>query len=316
MPFTENSVPCYNFHFVERINKTYLILQRPSLMQLKNILEKLYADRSPQHLNNDPVSFCHRYTDPLDQEIVGLIAASFAYGKVSSIKRSVEKIVTALTPSPRRFIESYDPRCDCRTLQDFKHRFNDCRDLTALLLAIKTMLDQAGSIGEYFMRTYDEQAEDLTSSLDGFTSAILRMDYSPIFHSKNIPKDSRFPFLFPSPAAGSACKRLCMFLRWMVRPADGIDLGLWQAISPAKLIIPVDAHIQRISRMLGFTTRRQADWQMAREITVALKQFDPEDPIKYDFSLCHIGISEGCNGSKGRTCLACALAEICGENQQ
>jgi uncharacterized protein (TIGR02757 family) len=103
-----------------------------------------------------------------------------------------------------------------------------------------------------------------------------------------------------------------MFLRWMVRPADGIDLGLWKEVAPSKLIIPVDAHIQRISRFLGFTERKQADWKMAREITAALRVLDPDDPVKYDFSLCHIGISEGCNGRKREECLVCALSEICG----
>ena len=107
-----------------------------------------------------------------------------------------------------------------------------------------------------------------------------------------------------------------MFMRWMVRPADGIDLGLWKEISPAKLIIPVDAHIQRIARFLGLTSRMQADWRMAQEITAALRRYDREDPVKYDFSLCHIGISEGCSGGKREACLTCALSEVCGENQE
>jgi hypothetical protein len=138
------------------------------------------------------------------------------------------------------------------------------------------------------------------------------MDYSAVYGSKGIPADSYFPFLFPSPASGSACKRLCMFLRWMVRPADGIDLGLWKAIPPRKLIIPVDAHIQRISRFLGLTQRKQADWRMAQEITAALKKFDSDDPVKYDFSLCHIGISgDGEAGGMSGVCLfVCGKPEM------
>ncbi len=283
-------------------------------MRLDTVLENLYACRSLRHLENDPLSFCHRYSDSLDQEIVGVVASSFAYGKVNSIKRSVEKIVGELKPSPRAFIENFNPASCRKSLAGFKHRFNDVDDLCALFLAIKNMIDQAGSIGAFFMRYFDEQAEDLTSSLIEFTSAILQMDYSSVFDTEHIPTDSYFPFFFPSPASGSACKRLCMLLRWMVRPADGIDLGLWGNIPPAKLIIPVDAHIQRISRLLGLTSRRQADWRMAQEITLALKAFDPDDPVKYDFSLCHIGISEGCSGRKHETCLSCALSEFCGEN--
>jgi uncharacterized protein (TIGR02757 family) len=283
-------------------------------MPLNIILDNLYACRSLRHLENDPLSFCHRYSDSLDQEIVGMVASSFAYGKVTSIKRSVEKILGELKPSPRAFIESFSPVSFRKSLAGFKHRFNDVEDLCALFLAMKNMIDQAGSIGAFFMRSYDNQAEDLTMTLVDFTSTILRMDYSSVFGTERIPTDSYFPFLFPSPASGSACKRLCMLLRWMVRPADGIDLGLWKDIPPAKLIIPVDAHIQRIARLLGLTSRSQADWRMAQQITAALKAFDPEDPVKYDFSLCHIGITEGCSGRKGETCLSCALSEFCGEN--
>jgi len=285
-------------------------------MRLKTILDTLYACRSPRHLENDPLSFCHRYENPLDQEIVALVASSLAYGKVHSIKKSLEKVMGVMSPSPRLFIESFEPAPCLSALADFKHRFNDGRDLCALFLAAKAMIDQEGSIGSYFMRFYDPEDEDLTPSLTDYTAAVLDLDYSPVFDSKQIPKDSYFPFFFPSPASGSACKRLCMFLRWMVRPADGIDLGLWREISPAKLIIPVDAHIQRIARFLGLTSRRQADWRMAKEITSALRHYDLEDPVKYDFSLCHIGISEGCSGRKREACLRCALSEVCGVNQE
>jgi uncharacterized protein (TIGR02757 family) len=102
-----------------------------------------------------------------------------------------------------------------------------------------------------------------------------------------------------------------MYLRWMVRPADGIDLGIWQTVSPAKLIIPVDAHIQRICRLLGFSSRKQADWRMACEITAALRQFNPEDPVKYDFAICHLGISEGCSGLQAGRCTGCVLNGFC-----
>jgi len=285
-------------------------------MRIKAILDNLYNHRSQRHLENDPLSFCHKYTKPLDQEIVGLTASCLAYGKVPLIKRSVAAVLTMMSPCPRRFIEQYDPSSCLRSLDGFKHRFNDGRDLCALFLAMKTMIDQEGSIGAYYRRFYDESADDVTSSLTRLTSAVLGLDYSAVFGTPQPPADSYFPFFFPSPASGSACKRLCMFLRWMVRPADGIDLGLWEDVSTAKLIIPVDAHIQRISRLLGFTARRQADWKMAREITTALRSFDPDDPVKYDFSLCHIGISEGCSGRGGDVCLDCALSEVCGAHEE
>lgn len=280
-------------------------------MPLKQLLESLYAGRSSVHLANDPLSFCHRYPDPADREIVGFIAAAFAYGNVKIILRNLEWIFGRIGPSPRKFVEEFEPAHSLQLFAGFKHRFNDGRDLCALLLACRTMIEEADSIGDYFLSCHDTAAEDITGSLTLFTANILAMDYTPVFGSATIPADSYFPFFFPSPASGSACKRLCMYLRWMVRPADGIDLGLWQGVSPSQLVIPVDAHIQRIGRFLGFTNRKQADWRMAREITAALKRLDPDDPVKYDFSLCHLGISEGCNGKDLSRCLTCPMGQVC-----
>jgi uncharacterized protein (TIGR02757 family) len=280
-------------------------------VSLKVILDALYAQRSSLYRANDPISFCHRFEDPLDQEIVGLIASSFAYGNVRSILKSLEAVVSKMKPSPRRFIEELDIRQCNERFSGFKHRFNDSRDLCALFLAAKYMIKEANSIGLFFTSFHDSRSEDLTSTMSVFTDEVLRLDYTSVFGSREFPADSYFPFFFPSPSGGSACKRLCMYLRWMVRPADGVDLGLWKDISPSLLVIPVDAHIERISRFLGFTTRKQPDWRMAREITAALKKYDPEDPVKYDFSLCHLGITDGCNGRNSAACLTCALSEVC-----
>jgi uncharacterized protein (TIGR02757 family) len=279
--------------------------------KLKTLLDSLYRNRSGAHLANDPLSFCHHYTDPGDREIVALIASSFAYGNVKIILKNLETVFQPMGPSPRAFVEGFEPEECMRLYSGFKHRFNDARDLCALLLAVRTMIEEADTIGEYFLGCYDPEAEDITPSLIEFTSSVLSIDYSRLFGEPGIPANSYFPFLFPSPLSGSACKRLCMFLRWMIRPEDGIDLGLWKGIPPSKLVIPVDAHIMRISRFLGFTSRNQADWRTAREITAALRQLDPEDPVKYDFSLCHLGISEGCNGKDPDTCLKCAISEAC-----
>jgi len=278
---------------------------------LKTTLERLYAARSRQHLRNDPLSFCHRFRDPRDQEVAGLIASSFAYGNVKIILRNLESVFAAIGPSPRRFVETFAPEEGLRRFAGFKHRFNDGRDLCALFLAIRTMLEEADSIETFFLAGLGPTDRDITGALNEFSAALLALDYSAIFGSATPPGDSYFSFFFPSPASGSACKRLCMYLRWMVRPSDGIDLGVWHTVSPAQLVIPVDAHIQRIGRLLGFTSRKQADWKMAREITAALRALDPADPVKYDFSLCHLGISEGCDGTTAERCQLCAIAGIC-----
>ena len=285
--------------------------QGNSPVELKPILEELYATRSQDHLANDPLSFCHRYESPQDREIVGLIAASFAYGNVKIIKKNLAGVFGAMGDSPRRFVERFDPQQGRQLFAGFKHRFNDGRDLCALLLTCQIMLQEAGSIEGWMLRFHDETREDVTQTLTGFTGAVKALDLTPVFGAQGMPEDSYFSFLFPSPASGSACKRLCMYLRWMVRPEDGIDLGLWKGISAAKLVIPVDAHIQRICGFLGFTSRKQADWRMAREITARLRELDPADPVKYDFSLCHLGISEGCDGKDHLKCTNCPIAGIC-----
>jgi uncharacterized protein (TIGR02757 family) len=280
-------------------------------MDVKTVLDRLYEARSPLHLTNDPLSFCHRYQDPADQEVAAVIASAFAYGSIKIILRTLESIFAELGPSPRRYVEIFRPAEGLKTFSRFKHRFNDGRDLTALLWAIRSIIREAGSINEFFLRFHDPAAQDISGALNGYSSAILAQNYGPVFGTETIPADSYFPFLFPAPAAGSACKRLCMFLRWIVRRADGIDLGIWQGVSPSQLIIPVDTHISRICSYLNFTIRSSADWRMASEITAELRRLDPADPVKYDFSLAHLGISEGCNGTDSMHCLTCAIHGIC-----
>lgn len=278
---------------------------------LKQILEQLYTDRSQQHLANDPLSFCHNYHDQADQEVAALIASVFAYGSVKVIKGSLNRIFGIMGDSPAAFVDGFAPKRHGQLCAGFKHRFNNSNDLAALFWAIKQMRQQQGSIEQFFCLFYDSSAETVEQALNGFCAAILSFDYQAVFGSSNLPERSSFRFLFPSPSGKSACKRLCMFLRWVVRPADGIDLGLWQHVKPSQLIIPVDRHIERISQILGLTSRHTPDWRMACEITTALRQFDPLDPVKYDFSICHLGISEGCNGTSSACCHSCPVRQHC-----
>lgn len=280
-------------------------------LQIKTALERLLAACSPGQLANDPLSFCHRYRDPADQEIAAVIASSFAYGAVGIILRSLESIFAHFGPSPRRYVERFEPERGLRAFGGFKHRFNDGRDLCALLWGMRLMIRETGSVESFFLRGHDGSAPDVTESLNRYSAAVLALDYHPVFGLEKIPADSRFPFLFPAPCSGSACKRLCMFLRWVVRSSDGTDLGIWRGISPSQLIIPVDTHIQRIAGYLGFSGRRSADWRMAREITSALRRFDPSDPLRYDFALAHLGISGGCDGIDPAVCATCPIAGIC-----
>ena len=284
------------------------------MSDIQTVLDAFYAARSSQHLGNDPLSFCHRYADPLDREIAAVVASSFAYGSIVIILRTLETIFAELGPSPRRYVENFDPRDGLRAFSGFKHRFNDGRDLCALLWGMRQMVEQSGSIQSFFLRGYTAGDADVSASLNRYSAAVQGLDYNAVFGDGSIPVSSSFRFLFPAPVSGSACKRLCMFLRWMVRPADGIDLGLWGGVSPAQLIIPVDTHISRISRYLGLSGRKSADWRMAQEITAALRTFDPTDPVKYDFSLAHLGISDGCDGKDMSRCTSCPITGICAQN--
>lgn len=279
--------------------------------RLRETLEQLYQQRSPSHLANDPLSFCHRYPNPADQEVAALFAAVFAYGSVKVIKGSLSRVFSIMGDAPARFVDRFTPQKQRLLCDGFKHRFNDADDLAALFWAIRQMREQQGSIESFFSRFYDPQAETVEQGLHGFSTAVQALDYRPVFGHGGLPADGSFRFLFPSPQGGSACKRLCMFLRWVVRPADGVDLGLWQTVRPSQLIIPVDRHIERISRLLGLTARRTPDWRMALEITAALRGLAPDDPVRYDFSLCHLGISEGCTGQPGQYCCSCPVNRFC-----
>lgn len=278
---------------------------------LKTTLETLYAGRSQRHLANDPLAFCHRYEKPADQEVAALIAAVFAYGSAAVIRGSLARIFAELGASPARFIDGFDPQQQRKRFVGFRHRFNTADDLLALLWAIRLMREQSGGIERFFARFHDLKAETVEAGLNGFSAAVLGLDYRPVFGPGGLAANSSFRFLFPAPAGGSACKRLCMFLRWVARPADGIDLGLWSAVSPRQLVIPVDRHIERIGRLLGLTARRTPDWRMALEITAGLRRLAPDDPVRYDFSICHLGISEGCTGKTGPSCRECPIAAYC-----
>jgi len=280
-------------------------------VEVKTILDRLYAARSPRHLANDPLSFCHRFSDPGDREVAAVIASAFAYGGIKIILRTLESIFAELGTSPRRYVETFSPATALKSFSGFKHRFNDGRDLVALLWALRLMIMDAGSINAFFLRFHDPSARDVTAALNGYSSASLALDYRPVFGSSSAPAGSYFSFLFPAPLAGSACKRLCMFLRWVVRPDDGIDLGIWHGVSPSQLVVPVDTHISRICTYLAFTRRASAGWRMACDITDALRCFDPLDPVKYDFSLAQLGISEGCDGTDLLHCLTCSIREVC-----
>jgi len=281
-------------------------------MNLKEILEQVLADRSAAFLANDPLSFPHRFPNPADREIAAFFSASLAYGRVAIIRNNLEDLFRRMPEGPAAFVRGFDPLKDTARLDGFKHRFNSGRDLACLSWLLRRMLEEAGSIEGFFLEGDDPESTDIGSALVSFCRRALAMDVSALYGCRDLPSEAPVRYFFPSPAGGSACKRLCMLLRWLGRPDDGIDLGLWRGISPARLIMPMDTHTARISRLLGMTRRRTPDWRMALEVTERLRALDAEDPVRYDFALSHLGISEGCTGKEGEVCIPCPVAGMCG----
>jgi len=273
---------------------------------LKKTLDTFYNEYNFKvRLKHDPIEFPHMYSRPEDIEIAGFIASCFAYGKVDLFKPVVGKILDAAGKHPARFFANFTLRKDARLFKDISYRFNKEKDIICLAYLLSVVINECGSLKNLFYRHYDSEHDDIKKALSGFVDVFLNINTSPVYGS-NV-KPSGLAQLFPHPEKGSACKRINLFLRWMVRTKD-IDLGIWNKIPPSKLIIPLDTHISRISRCLGFTQRKASDWRAAKEITEMLKRYDPLDPLKYDFALCHHGISGLCKGEKSQsTCSSCAF---------
>lgn len=258
---------------------------------LKGLLDDLnrrYGRR--ELLCTSAISVPHKYTRPDDREIAGFIAAALAYGTVKQIQRSAEAALGAMAPSPSRFVRRFDPIRDAARFERFAHRFNTGADLALLCHFLQQATTAAGSLQAFFLRGYDDSHEDVGPALISFVERVLALDASPFYASGTIPRRAGIRFFFPSPAQGSACKRLNLFLRWMVRRGDDIDFGIWTEVSPSKLIVPLDTHVARIARRLGLTRMKQASWRMARQVTRRLRDLDPDDPVKYDFALCRVGV--------------------------
>ncbi len=266
------------------------------MRSLQRTLDKFYGEYNfKERLKHDPIEIPHRYTKKEDIEIAGFVAACFAYGKIGLFKPVIENILRPGKKHPAEFIKNFNLKRDAKYVKGINYRFNKEKDVLCYVYVIGKTLKEWGSLKDLFCNYYNPEDEDIKSALSGFTGFLLNINTSPVY-GENI-KPYGLKQLFPSPEKGSACKRMNLFLRWMVRDKD-IDFGIWDEISPSKLIVPLDTHIARISRCMGLTTRNSSDWKTAKEITEALKKYDSDDPVKYDFALCHHGISGLCKGKK------------------
>jgi len=277
--------------------------------ELERRLDGLYGAYNRQDAAADPVQIVRRYREPADQEVVGFCAAALAFGRVASVLNTVETLARALGPHPAAYVRRFDPRARHPELRAMVHRWIRGVDIVALLWVLRQMIDQSGSIESFFLEGSDSAAVDVGAALDSFSRRAMALDLTAVY-GRRVPKRAGVRYFFPRPSAGSGCKRLNLFLRWMVR-RDEVDLGAWTRIPAAKLIVPLDTHVIRLGRCLGLTQYTSPGWKMAAEITASLRAIDPFDPVRFDFSLCHVGMMNACGFGRRQGDTQCPLKGIC-----
>lgn len=285
---------------------------------LREALEAVVAgvDRAERR-SRDPVSFVHAQERTEDQEIVALLAAQLAFGNVTTILAKVGDVLARLAefgPTPTAALDALvDASGDASRLHarlaDFKHRVFTGPDVAALLAGGRLLQRKYGSLGAAFLDAWGTTgAVSVPTALARFCDELRRLGQFP---QRGDPHRRGASHLLPDVARGAGAKRLFLFLRWMVRPSDGVDLGIWD-FSPAHLLIPVDTHIHKVARNLGFTDRNDASLATAIEITDALRRLDPEDPVRFDFALCHLMMKGDCKEvAIPEICDGCPLRPVC-----
>ncbi|MEW6348102.1 MAG: TIGR02757 family protein [Thermodesulfobacteriota bacterium] len=247
--------------------------------QLESVLEELYGRLNRREfVHPDPLEFLYRYPYVADREVAALVASSLAYGNVRQILRSVSSVLERM-PVPHRFLSRSTRDSLLMTFAGFKHRFTTGAELGLMLYGAKLAIERFGSLAACFNAGLSPDHQTIVPALAAFVRELAQ-----VFNGK--PRS-----LLPSPDAGSACKRLNLFLRWMVRK-DDVDPGGWDNVDPALLVVPLDVHMHRICMRLGLTTRKQANLKAAHEVTRAFRSIAPHDPVRYDFALTRLGIRD------------------------
>ena len=277
--------------------------------RIRGPMDALYAGYDYEARSaRDAIQFPQRYADPLDREIVALLSASLAYGRVDLFAAWIDRLLGWLGDSPRAFALAFDPGRDAAVFAPFHYRFTRGIDLAAAMLAIHRLLLRHGSLRAAFLGGYSETDPDVRPALDRFAAEILEQDFRPV----GLRRPSRgLTHLFPRPRDGGACKRWNLFLRWMVR-REYPDFGDWPEVSTAKLVIPLDTHIASMAGAIRLTRLRSRTWRMAADITGTLRNLDPTDPVKYDFALCHTRMRGDCLDRRdAQVCPGCGLRPVC-----
>jgi uncharacterized protein (TIGR02757 family) len=289
------------------------------LKRVKSTLDRVRARCDlPARRDADPVGIVHRYDDPADRELVALAASCIAFGNAKVIRAKLEDLLERTGPHPARAAE--DAKALRARLHGWRARVFRGDDVAKLLAGARAVQREHGSLGALFEAELDRStaatsdgARGADADGDALRVALGRW-CDAIRAAGGLRRDGprRGPaHLLPDPHGPSGCKRLLLLLRWMVRPADGIDLGMWN-VPPRRLLVPVDVHIHRLARNLGFTRRSSPSWKTTEEITRALAQFDAADPVSYDFALCHMGMLQRCPSRRDAAlCEGCGVKPVC-----
>jgi len=252
---------------------------------LQDKLNDLYEQYNRRkYVHPDPLEFLYNYKKIRDREIVGLIASSLAYGRVAQILKSVSGVLKIMGNSPYDYLRRTPEKDIFTHFEAFVHRFARGCHLAALMIGMKHVIAGYGSIYKCFKIGFDSSDETIVPALTAFSKKIIEAS-----------DDCNPGHLIPCPDKGSACKRLNLYLRWMVRK-DDVDPGGWNGICPSKLIVPLDTHMFRVCGRLGLTSRKQANLKAAIEITTGFKQWSLDDPVRYDFALTRFGIRDDLEG--------------------
>ncbi len=251
----------------------------------KKIIEIFNKYHSSAYLEIDPLVCVRRFIGMEQLEITALVSALLAYGRVDQIIKAVERILSIADQNLLQFTMNSDFDTKMAALKKFKYRFNNGTDIAILLEVLKHVIREFGSIEQFFCHFLNAGNGTMSAAMTGFSDEIIQ-------RGREISSECQksFAYLFPSPKNGSACKRLNMFFRWVIRDDDGIDLGIWSEVPSCILVIPVDTHVAKVSRSLKLTERKSADWKMAEDITEKLREISIDDPVKFDFSLCRYGM--------------------------
>ena len=258
-----------------------------TLPELKSYLDRLVDQyETPTFIDDDPISVPHAFDNPADQEVIGLYGALLAWGRRDVMLRKLEELCERMDYAPYEFVRSFDPDRDAEALEGFVHRTFQPIDALWLTRNLSTVLDRYDSIEAFFAAhkpvASDDDASPVAAMLQGVSTTLLSLhDDTPQRLRKHLAR----------PKAGSACKRLNMYLRWMVRPGP-VDFGFWDCVDPADLMLPVDVHVGRQARALGLLTRKTNDWKAVRRLTAVCRHFRPDDPARYDFAFFGIGAQD------------------------